>query len=78
VSARATDDLTGRTLDDVVDNGVVLFMYKGDFGLKYARLELLDAEARVLSADRCTVDPDAMITNSRIGHGKSRPPGKRL
>jgi hypothetical protein len=53
-------------------------MYKGDFGLKYARLELLDAEARVLSADRCTVNPDAMITNSRIGHGKSRPPGKRL
>lgn len=48
VSARATDDMRGRTLDDLVENGVVLFMYKGDFGLDYARLELLDAEGRVL------------------------------
>jgi hypothetical protein len=52
VSARATDDITGRTLDDVVENGVVLFMYKGDFGVHYARLELLDAEARVLRTGR--------------------------
>jgi len=48
VSARATDHMTGRTLHDVVENGVVLFMYKGEFGLDYARLELLDAEAQVL------------------------------
>lgn len=48
VAARATDEMTGRTLDDVVENGVVLFMYKGDFGLHYARLELVDAQAQVL------------------------------
>jgi len=48
VSARATDDMRGRTLEDVVENGVVLFMYTGEFGLHYARLELLDAEGRVL------------------------------
>lgn len=48
VSARATDDMTGRTLDDPVENGVVLFMYEGDFGLHYARLELLDAEGQVV------------------------------
>jgi hypothetical protein len=49
VSARATDDMTGRTLDDPVENGVVLFMYEGAFG-HYARLELLDADGQVVRA----------------------------
>jgi hypothetical protein len=47
VSARATDDMTGRTLDDPVENGVVLFMYEGEFGA-YSRLELLDAEGQLV------------------------------
>jgi hypothetical protein len=47
VSARATDDMTGRTLDEPVENGVVLFMYEGDFG-HYARLELLDAQGQIV------------------------------
>jgi len=47
VAARATD-ATGRTLEDVVENGVALFMYAGDFGTRDARLELLDADGRVL------------------------------
>ncbi|UUZ60901.1 hypothetical protein [Nocardioides sp. B-3] len=48
VSARATDAMQGRILEDVVEDGVVLFMYKGEFGLDNARLELLDAEGRIL------------------------------
>ena len=48
VTARATDAMTGRTMEDVVENGVALFMYAGDFGTRYARLELLDADGRVL------------------------------
>ena len=36
-------DATGRTLSDVVENGVFLFMWKGDFALGGARLELLYA-----------------------------------
>jgi hypothetical protein len=48
VAARATDDMTGGTMEEVVENGVALFMYAGDFGLRYARLELLDTDGRVL------------------------------
>ena len=47
-TARATDEMTGRALDDAVENGVVLFMYEGGFGLHYGRLDLFDAEGRVL------------------------------
>jgi len=47
-TARATDEMTGRTLDAAVENGVVLFMYEGGFGLHYGRLDLFDAEGRVL------------------------------
>lgn len=39
--ARAIDDMTGRTLDDAVENGVALFVFDGNFG-RYARMELLD------------------------------------
>ena len=39
--ARAVDDITGRTLDVAVENGVALFVFDGHFG-RYARLELLD------------------------------------
>lgn len=42
VTARAIDDMTGRTLDEPVENGVALFVYEGDFG-RYSRMELLDA-----------------------------------
>ena len=48
VSVRATDEMTGRTLDDAVESGVVLFMYQGGFALRYGRLDLLDADGRVL------------------------------
>ena len=47
-SARATDEMTGRTLNDAVENGVVLFMYEGDFSLM-GRLQLLDTEGQVLA-----------------------------
>lgn len=47
VVARATDDMTGRTLDDSVEMGVALFVYEGDFG-RYSRMELLDARGEVL------------------------------
>lgn len=40
--------MTGRTLDEDVENGVVLSMYEGVFSLRYARLDLLDDEGRVL------------------------------
>ena len=48
VAARATDAMTGRTLEEGVENGVAIFMYAGDFGTRYARLELLDAVGQVL------------------------------
>lgn len=48
VTARATDPMTGETMDEVVENGVALFMYPDTFGTRYARLELLDADGRVL------------------------------
>ncbi len=47
VSARITD-ATGRTIVDEVENGVVLFFYKGSFGLRDARVDLLDAEGVVI------------------------------
>jgi hypothetical protein len=47
VSARVTD-MAGRTLQDEVQGGVVLFLYKGHFGLSDARMELLDANGVVL------------------------------
>jgi hypothetical protein len=47
VSARVTD-MSGRTLQDDVESGVVLFLYKGDFGLSDARMELLDAHGVVI------------------------------
>jgi hypothetical protein len=46
VSARLIDT-TGRTLSDEIENGVFLVMWKGDFDLHGARLELLDANNRV-------------------------------
>jgi len=47
VSARVTD-MSGRTLHDEVESGVALFLYKGDFGLSDARMELLDAHGVVI------------------------------
>ena len=46
VSARLVD-ASGRVLDDDVENAVFLFMWKDDFDLRSARLELLDAVNRV-------------------------------
>lgn len=46
VSARLVDP-TGRTLSDEVENGVLLFMWKGALDLHLARLELLDGDGRV-------------------------------
>ena len=40
-------DASGRVLDDDVENGVFVFMWKGNFGLRSARLELLDADGRI-------------------------------
>lgn len=46
-SARATDH-EGRVLHADVENGVAVFMHTGPFILRLARLELLDAQERVL------------------------------
>jgi hypothetical protein len=47
VTARLIDT-TGRVLTDEVEHEVFLFMWKGDLDLRNARLDLLDAEGRVL------------------------------
>lgn len=49
-SARAVDP-AGAVLDDVVENGVVIFLHRGSFDPGRARLELLDAQGRVLRAE---------------------------
>jgi hypothetical protein len=50
VSARLID-AEGRCVDDdPVTDGVVLFMWKGAVDLRNARLELLDAQQRVVRA----------------------------
>ena len=46
-SARLIDG-AGRVLDDEVENGVFLFMWKGNLNLRTARLDLLDASGRVV------------------------------
>jgi hypothetical protein len=46
VSARLVD-ITGRTLTDDIENGVFLFMWKGDFDFRSARLDLLDTDQHV-------------------------------
>lgn len=46
VSARLVD-VHGRTLRDEIENGVFLFMWKGNFDLSGAWLDLLDADGRV-------------------------------
>jgi len=38
----------GRVLEDVAENGVVIFIWKGDFDDSHARLELLDEDQRVI------------------------------
>jgi hypothetical protein len=47
VSAKAIDEMTGRTVEDAVENGVALFMYEGNLG-QNSRLELLDADGSLL------------------------------
>jgi hypothetical protein len=47
VSARVTD-AAGQTIEDDVENEVVMFLYKGKFGLRDARVDLLDTEGIVL------------------------------
>jgi hypothetical protein len=47
VSARLIDS-TGRVLNDEVENGVFLFMWKGNLDLRRARLDLLDANGHVI------------------------------
>jgi hypothetical protein len=46
VSVRLVDPM-GRAITDDVENGVFVFMWKGDFDLRRARLELLDADHKV-------------------------------
>jgi hypothetical protein len=46
-AARLVDPM-GRVLEDVAENGVVIFMWKGDFDDSHARLELLDEDQRVI------------------------------
>ena len=48
VSARLIDTTSGRVFDDEVENGVFLFMWKGDLNLRTARLELLDGQGELL------------------------------
>jgi hypothetical protein len=46
VAARLVDS-TGRTLTDTLENGVFLFMWRGDLNVNGARLELLDDDGHV-------------------------------
>jgi len=48
VRARLIDPASGTALVDDIENGVALFFWKGDFNSRYARVELLDAEARIV------------------------------
>ena len=48
VSARLSDSTSGRVLDDEVENGVFLFMWKGDLNLRTATLQLLDGNGDLL------------------------------
>jgi hypothetical protein len=47
MSARLIDT-TGRVLDDEIENGVFLFMWKGNLDLRGARLDLIDASGHVV------------------------------
>lgn len=47
VSAQLIDS-TGRVLNDDVENGVFLFMWKGNLNLRTARLDLRDASGHVV------------------------------
>lgn len=47
-------DSTGRVLDDDVENGVLVFMWKGNLNLRTARLDLLDASGRVVRSGPMT------------------------
>lgn len=51
----------GRTVEDDFENGVSLFIYGGEFGLRLARLKLLDSDEPVLRAGPLgwTVIPDS-------------------
>jgi hypothetical protein len=48
VSARLVDSTTGRVFDDEVENGVFVFMWKGDLNLQTSRLDLLDGHGGLL------------------------------
>ena len=58
-SARATDEMTGRTLNDAVENGVVLFMYEGDFSLM-GDCSCSTQKGKSSRPAPCAVDPDAV------------------
>jgi hypothetical protein len=59
VSARVTD-ATGRTIEDAVENGVVLFLYKGNFGLGNARVDLFDAAGTIIKSGTMRNGADAI------------------
>lgn len=48
VVARLSDSTSGRILDDEVEDGVFLFMWKGDLNLRTATLQLLDGNGDLL------------------------------
>ena len=50
VTARLIDVRSGDVMEDDVVNGVVIFMHAGGMALRYARVELLDSERRVIRA----------------------------
>ena len=50
VSARLVDPTTGQVLEDRVENEVVIFMAEGELPLRYAHVELLDADQQILRA----------------------------
>jgi len=50
VAARLTDATGDRVLKDNVENGVAIFMWKGELDLRHAHMELLDTDHQVLRA----------------------------
>lgn len=65
VSARPVDT-SGRILDDDDENGVFLFMWKGDFDLRSARLELLDADNRVTRSGPAPRPPSRRTEHANV------------
>ena len=71
VTARLIDP-AGRILEDDIENGVALFFWKGDFNPRYARVELLNADARIVRSGPLYRDPGRGRIHQRSPSGIDR------